>query len=213
MPPEITLDQRAYLHQAATRLQREFSGVFGTETIEGVLSDSLTRLTESANVTSFVPLLAERFAKERLQSAAKSEGLEVTTKPTVLFLCVHNAGRSQMATGWLESLAGDQVDVLSGGSAPAEAVNPSAVEAMREVGIDIEDHYPKPWTTETLGAADVVVTMGCGDACPVIPGKRYLDWELDDPAGRGVEEVRPIRDDIEGRVRKLIDELGVTAFR
>jgi len=133
----------------------------------------------------------------------------VTGKPTVLFLCVHNAGRSQMAAGWMRHLAGDRVDVLSGGSAPAEQVNPAAVHAMGEVGVDITDHSPKPWTDEALSAADVVVTMGCGDACPVHPGKRYLDWQLDDPAGKPVEQVRAVRDDIERRVRGLLDELGV----
>lgn len=130
-------------------------------------------------------------------------------KPTVLFLCVHNAGRSQMAAGWLTHLAGDAVNVLSGGSTPAEHVNPAAVAAMREVGIDISASYPKPWTDETLGAADVVVTMGCGDACPLLPGKRYLDWELTDPAGMNVEGVRTVRNEIEERVRQLISELGV----
>jgi len=133
----------------------------------------------------------------------------VTDAPTVLFLCVHNAGRSQMAAGWMQQLAGERIQVLSGGSAPAEQINPAAVEAMREVGIDITEQYPKPWTDETLEAADIVVTMGCGDACPVIPGKRYLDWELTDPAGKPIEEVRPIRDDIGRRVRQLMTELGV----
>lgn len=132
-------------------------------------------------------------------------------KPSVLFLCVHNAGRSQMAAGWLQHLAGDQVDVYSGGSAPAERVNQAAVEAMAEAGIDIANAYPKPWTDETLAAADVVVTMGCGDACPVIPGKRYLDWELEDPAGKTVDLVRPIRDEIGARVRQLVTELGLEA--
>jgi arsenate reductase len=129
-------------------------------------------------------------------------------KPTVLFLCVHNAGRSQMAAGWLRHLAGDRVEVRSGGSAPAERVNPAAIEAMAEVGVDITGQTPRPWTDETLGAADVVVTMGCGDSCPVIPGKRYLDWELEDPAGKGVGAVRPIRDEIERRVRGLLAELA-----
>lgn len=129
--------------------------------------------------------------------------------PTVLFLCVHNAGRSQMAAGWLQHLGEDRVRVLSGGSAPADAVNPSAVAAMAEVGIDIASSIPKPWTDETLGAADVVVTMGCGDTCPVIPGKRYLDWPLEDPAGKDVDGVRPVRDEIEQRVRVLMADLGV----
>lgn len=133
----------------------------------------------------------------------------MTDTPTVLFLCVHNAGRSQMAAGWLQHLAGDRVQVLSAGSAPAEQVNPAAVEAMAEVGIDLSGARPQPWTDETLEATDVVVTMGCGDACPVLPGKRYLDWPLEDPAGKGVETVRPIRDQIRGRVEELMEELGV----
>ena len=137
----------------------------------------------------------------------------MTDTPTVLFLCVHNAGRSQMAAGWMQHLAGDRIQVLSGGSSPAEQINPAAVEVMREVGIDITQQYPKLWTDETLEAADVVVTMGCGDACPFIPGKRYLDWELTDPAGKSAEEVRPIRDDIGQRVQQLMAELAVDPKR
>ena len=132
-------------------------------------------------------------------------------KPSVLFLCVHNAGRSQMAAGWLSHLAGDRVDVFSGGSEPASTVNPAAIEAMAEVGIDIRTEFPKPWTDEIIRAADVVITMGCGDACPVYPGKRYEDWVLDDPEGLGVDAVRPIRDDIRRRVEKLIAEMGLTS--
>jgi arsenate reductase (thioredoxin) len=127
----------------------------------------------------------------------------------VLYLCVHNAGRSQMAAGWTRHLGGDRVNVLSGGSAPADRINPTAVEAMAEVGVDITGNQPQPWTEETLGAADVVVTMGCGDTCPVLPGKRYVDWELIDPAGKGIDDVRPIRDDIRDRVAGLLEELGV----
>jgi arsenate reductase len=128
--------------------------------------------------------------------------------PTVLFVCVHNAGRSQMAAGWLRELAGDRVEVRSAGSVPGDRVNPVAVAAMAEVGIDIAGRQPAVLTTDAVEAADVVVTMGCGDACPVFPGKRYEDWELTDPAGRGIEEVRPIRDEIERRVRTLLAELG-----
>ncbi len=132
-------------------------------------------------------------------------------KPSVLFVCVHNAGRSQMAAGWLRSLAGDAVEVRSAGSLPGDQVNPAAVEAMAEVGIDISDQRPKVLTTGAVEASDVVITMGCGDACPVFPGKRYLDWQLEDPAGKGVDSVRPIRDEIEQRVRGLLSELEVTA--
>ena len=127
--------------------------------------------------------------------------------PAVLFLCVHNAGRSQMALGFFEHLAGDAAVAWSGGSEPASQVNPAAVDAMREVGIDISAGFPKPWTDEVVQAADVVVTMGCGDACPVFPGKRYEDWVLDDPAGLGVEAVRPIRDEIRRRIEQLVAEI------
>ena len=130
-------------------------------------------------------------------------------KPTVLFLCVHNAGRSQMALGWFNRLAGDNAIAWSGGSEPGTEVNPAAIRAMEEVGIDITGEFPKPWTDEIVRAADVVVTMGCGDACPFYPGKRYLDWELEDPAGQDLDAVRPIRDEIERRVRGLLAELGV----
>jgi arsenate reductase (thioredoxin) len=132
-------------------------------------------------------------------------------RPSVLFVCVHNAGRSQMAAGWLRHLAGGSVEVRSAGSIPGHQVNPAAVEAMREVGIDISDQRPKVLTTEAVEASDVVITMGCGDACPIFPGKRYLDWQLEDPAGKGVESVRPIRDEIERRIRGLLDELRVPA--
>ena len=128
--------------------------------------------------------------------------------PAVLFLCVHNAGRSQMAAGWLRHLAGDRIDVFSGGSDPGSEINPAAVEAMAEVGIDIAREHPKPWTSEIARAADVIVSMGCGDACPVLPGKRYEDWELTDPAGQPIEVVRAVRDDIRTRVESLIASLA-----
>ena len=131
----------------------------------------------------------------------------MSDRPTVLFVCVHNAGRSQMAAGWLQHLAGDRVEVLSAGSAPADSVNPVAVEAMAEEGIDIAGTTPKLLTTSAVQVSDVVVTMGCGDECPYVPGRRYEDWVLDDPAGQGIESVRPIRDEIRDRVRALVAEL------
>ena len=131
----------------------------------------------------------------------------MSAKPSVLFVCVHNAGRSQMAAGFLSALAGDAIEVRSAGSAPADAVNPAAVEAMAEVGIDIADQNPKILTSEAVEASDVVITMGCGDTCPFFPGKSYRDWVLEDPAGKGVEAVRPIRDQIRARVEDLIAEL------
>jgi arsenate reductase (thioredoxin) len=132
------------------------------------------------------------------------------TVPSVVFLCVHNAGRSQMAAGWANSLGGDRLEVFSGGSDPASEVNRVAVEAMREVGIDINGELPKRWSDDVIRAADVIITMGCGDSCPIFPGKRYEDWDVEDPAGQDVEHVRPIRDDIESRVKALLTRLGVT---
>lgn len=128
-------------------------------------------------------------------------------KPSALFVCIHNAGRSQMAAAYLSHLAGDAIEVRSAGSAPANTINPMVVEAMREEGIDITDQKPKILTTESVEASDVVITMGCGDVCPFFPGKRYLDWKLDDPAGQGVEAIRPIRDEIRRRVEGLIEEM------
>jgi arsenate reductase (thioredoxin) len=131
----------------------------------------------------------------------------VSPKPSVLFVCVHNAGRSQMAAGWLSALAGDRIEVRSAGTAPADQINPVAIEAMREVGVDITTASPKVLTRDAVEVSDVVITMGCGDNCPYVPGKRYLDWALDDPAGQGIDAVRPIRDEIKQRVAHLIAEL------
>lgn len=209
--PEITLDQQVALKAAATRLHQEFEGSFNTETIERFLHSSYDEFAGKATVLNFLPLLAERFAKQRLQARAKIEGKGADGKPIVLFLCVHNAGRSQMALGFFNHHAGDQAVAWSGGSEPGDVVNAAAVAAMAERGIDIAKEYPKPWTDEIVRAADVVVTMGCGDACPHFPGKRYEDWELEDPAGLNVTDVRPIRDEIERRVLALLNELSVAA--
>lgn len=205
----LEADQRDRIEDAVAELVDEFEGVFGEPTIRRVLGDSLDRLSE-ARYHTFVPLLAERFARERLEAAAAAER-GAGGAPTVLFLCVQNAGRSQMAAGWLAHLAGDRVTAISGGSDPAGEVHSTAVTAMAEAGVDISDGYPKPWTDETVGAADVIVTMGCGDACPVEPDKRYLDWSLTDPAGLSLEEVRTVRDEIERRVRDLLASLEVGA--
>jgi len=148
-------------------------------------------------------------AADRVQGDTEADPSGGRPIPHVLFLCVHNAGRSQMAAGWLRHLAGDRVAVYSGGSEPADEVNRAAVEAMHEVGIDISQEYPKHWTDEVVRVADVVVTMGCGDACPFYPGIRYQDWEVDDPAGQSVADVRLIRDDLRRRVETLMDDLGV----
>ena len=207
---DLPNDQRLALRSAATNLHREFEGVFGTETIELFLTTSYDQFAERARIVTFLPLMAERFARQRLRALAKVEGKATDGLPTVLFLCVHNAGRSQMALGWFNHLAGGRAVAWSGGSEPGKEINPSTVLAMAEVGIDITEEFPKPWTEEIVQAADVVITMGCGDACPLYPGKRYEDWELEDPAGQDVDAVRPIRDGIEQRVRTLLDSLGVS---
>jgi protein-tyrosine-phosphatase len=205
----LTVDQQLALKSAATRLADDFDGVFGPETIERFLASSYDQFASRATATNFLPIMAERFAKQRLKALARVEGKAHDGLPIVLFLCVHNAGRSQMALGWFNRLAGTRAVAWSGGSEPGDEVNPAAIAAMKEIGIDIATEFPKPWTDEIVQAADVVVTMGCGDACPLFPGKRYEDWELDDPGGQGVDAVRPIRDEIGARVRTLLDELGV----
>jgi arsenate reductase len=207
----LSIDTTHALRTAASRLSDEFAGTFGAETIERFLHSSYDQLEPHARVTKFLPLLAERFARQQLRAVAKLEGLHLDSRPTVLFLCTHNAGRSQMALGFFEALAGDLAVGWSGGSEPGHEVNPAAIAAMAERGIDISNEFPKPWTDETVRAADVVISMGCGDACPIFPGKRYESWDdLDDPAGLDATAVRPIRDDIERRVRELIDQLELT---
>ncbi|WP_330229012.1 arsenate reductase ArsC [Nocardia sp. NBC_00508] len=207
----LTIDQQLAVKTAATRLQSEFADTFGVETIERFLHSSYDQFAARATVLTFLPLLAERFARQRLQALAKVEGKALTGKPTVLFLCTHNAGRSQMALGFFDHLAGDAAVAWSGGSEPGEEINPVAIEAMAEIGIDIAREYPKPWTEEILRAADVIVTMGCGDACPIYPGCRYENWELPDPDNQPLEVVRSIRDQIETRVRTLLTELDAPA--
>ena len=207
----LSLEQGMALELAARRLADEFTGTFGKDTIEQFLHTSYDQFAARATVPNYLPLLAERFARQRLKALARVEGHAGEGVPIVLFLCVHNAGRSQMAMGFFQHLAGGRAVAWSGGSEPGDRLNPAVVEAMYERGIDISEEFPKPWTDEIVRAADVVVTMGCGDACPIFPGKRYEDWQLDDPAGQGREAVRPIRDEIERRARRLLDELEVPA--
>jgi arsenate reductase (thioredoxin) len=209
----LSIDQQLALRSAAVTLRSEFDGTFSTETIELYLQTSYDQFADRAKFTNFLPLMAERFARQRLHALARVEGTTNDGTPIVLFLCVHNAGRSQMALGWFNHLAGDRAIAWSGGSEPGIEINPAAIEAMAEVGIDITGEFPKPWTDEVLKAADVVITMGCGDACPLYPGKRYEDWELDDPAGLDVAAVRPVRDDIRVRVEALLDQIGVAPVR
>ena len=206
---DLSIDQQLALRTAATNLQRQFDGTFGAETIERFLHSSYDEFAGRAVVLNFLPLLAERFARQRLTALARVEGKHDEGVPVVLFLCTHNAGRSQMALDFFAHLAADRAIAWSGGTDPADRINPAAIAATAERGIDIANEYPKPWTDEIVRAADAVVTMGCGDACPVFPGRRYLDWTLDDPAGLDLAAVRPIRDEIERRVRVLLEEMDV----
>jgi protein-tyrosine-phosphatase len=205
--PEI-LDPvtRQHVERAAEALQQEFEGVFSQETIARYIAES-TDLLGEAKINVFVPVLAHRFARERLKALAQAEGVITKEQPEVLFVCVHNAGRSQMAAGLVKLRSDGRVHVRSAGSDPGERINPAVVEAMAEIGVDMSQEFPKPLTDEVVRAADVVITMGCGDACPIYPGKRYEDWQLDDPAGQGIEAVRRIRDAIDARVQRLVGEL------
>jgi arsenate reductase len=203
---DLPLEDQIQVRRSAVALQRRWEGRMNVETIQRFLVESMDLLA-GARVKTWNVLLSERLTNDRLRALVRLESAPGDLNPSVLFLCVHNAGRSQMAAGWMRHLAGDRVDVFSGGSEPASSLNEAAVDAMAEKGIDIATELPQPWADEIVRAADVIVTMGCGDACPVYPGKRYVDWELDDPAGRTVEGVRPIRDEIERRVRALVGEL------
>jgi protein-tyrosine-phosphatase len=184
----------------------EFKGVFSEETIARYIGESLD-LLGGARINVYVPVLAHRFARERLRALAQAEGMLVKERPEVLFVCVHNAGRSQMAAGLVKLRSEGRVHVRSAGSAPGDEINPAVVQVMSEIGVDMSEEFPKPLTDEVVRAADVVITMGCGDACPIYPGKRYEDWELEDPAGENVETVRRIRDEIDRRVQRLIADL------
>lgn len=187
------------------RLAREFEGTFSPETVERFVLESSSHLAD-AKVRGYVSLLTERFARQRLRACAQAEGAITKQVPEVLFVCVRNAGRSQMAAALLDRAAGDRVHVRSAGSTPADEIHANVREVMAEIGIDLALEFPKPLTDEVVRAADVVITMGCGDACPVYPGKRYLDWELPDPAGKPLEEVRGIREDLNQRVSALLSE-------
>jgi arsenate reductase (thioredoxin) len=203
---EVDVITRGHLTKGLDSLREEFAGVFSAETIERFMAESLYVFKDS-RLTDFVPLFVHRFARERLRALGQVEGTITKTVPEVLFVCVQNAGRSQMAAALLDQFAEGRVHVRSAGSEPADRINPNVVTAMSELGIDIGKEFPKPMTDEVVHAADAVVTMGCGDACPIYPGKRYEDWEVDDPAETDLDGVRRIRDDIAARVRRLLDDI------
>jgi arsenate reductase len=209
MPTELDQATRAHIQRSIEVLSEDFAGIFSRETINAYVEESLDQFSD-ARVEEFVPLMVERFSRQRLRALAQAEGKVTKEVPEVLFVCVHNSGRSQMAAGLLDQLAEGRVHVRSAGSDPADELNPNAVRAMDEVGVDISKEFPKPLTDEVVRAADAVITMGCGDACPIYPGKRYEDWELEDPAGKDLETVRRIRDEIRGRVEQLIAALRVS---
>jgi len=203
---ELDSSTRRRLALIAARLAAEYDGVFGPRAVERVLDDSVERLGH-VTVVRFVPLLAERFARERLLAAAHHAGLMPKERPQLLFVCTQNAGRSQMAAALAHQASEGRVDVRSAGSDPAAAIDGRVVAVMAEIGVRMAFEYPKPITDEIVRAADVVVTMGCGDACPVHPGPRYLDWHIADPAGRHIDAVRRIRHDIADHVLDLLKEI------
>jgi arsenate reductase len=201
-----------FIRRGIERLRDEFRGIFSHETIQRLVDEAIASLAD-ARVKDFVPLFVNRFARERLRALAQVQGTIAKDVPEVLFVCVHNAGRSQMAAALLDRCANGRVHVRSAGSTPASEINRAVVEAMAELNIDLSQEFPKPLTDEFVNAADVVITMGCGDACPIYPGKRYEDWEVDDPAGQSLAAVRRIRDDIDGRVHRLIESLAPAEVR
>ena len=200
---ELSTEDRLQLGRAVAALQREFAGRFDDETIEHFAVDSYARLAATAKVRTFLSVLAERFARDRLNAMLDTAHRD-SVAPGVLFLCVHNAGRSQMAAGWLRSRAPERVRVYTGGSEPAAELNPVVIQAMAEVGIDISQEFPKPWTDEVVRAVDVIVAMGCGDVCPVYPGTTREEWDLEDPEGKDLNSVRRIRDEIKDHVDALV---------
>ena len=208
--PELLMPQ-AVLQRSAEHLADKYAGVFSPQTVERIVFESYAALRRTAKVHTHLTSLATRFAGERLTALAQAEGAIAKDVPEVLFVCVRNSGRSQMAAALLAHYGAGRVHVRSAGSAPAASLHPTVVEAMAEAGLDLGAEYPKPLTDDVVAAADVVVTMGCGDACAVYPGKRYLDWSLPDPADESLDAVRGIRDDIEARVRSLLAELDTVS--
>jgi protein-tyrosine-phosphatase len=204
---EALLSPDSVLHRAAERLSHQFAGMVSEETAERVVFESYAALARTASVQTHLPSLAEKFAQDRLTALAQSKGLIVKRVPEVLFVCVQNSGRSQMAAALARQIGGDRVHVRSAGSQPGERILPQVALALAEIDLDVTDEFPKPLTDDVVRAADAVVTMGCGDACPLYPGKRYLDWSLEDPADLDLDGVRRVRDDIRDRVERLLTEL------
>jgi arsenate reductase (thioredoxin) len=205
----LSTDVQRALASGVAKLQIEFSDTFDAETVQRMMYASYDKLAAHATIRDFLPLLAERFSRQQLHARAKINRKSDDEKLVVLFLCNHNAGRSQVARGFFNHFAGGGAVVWSGGSEPQGVINPAAVAVMAERGIDISGEFPKPWTGEIVLAADVIVTMGCGEASPAVPGRRYEEWEFEDPSGKDLPAVRLIRDEIESRVRWLLDDLRI----
>ncbi|KRE47596.1 arsenate reductase [Arthrobacter sp. Soil736] len=200
-------DNTEVLQRISARLGERFAGIFAAETVERYVFESYTALARTAKITTYLPATTEHFASDRLNALAKSKGAVASEAPEVLFVCVQNAGRSQMAAALLTVEAKGRIHVRSAGSLPAAELDPAVVTVMSEMGLDLSRNYPKPLTDDVVRASDVVITMGCGDSCPIYPGKRYEDWELPDPADQPLETVREIRDQIQDRVKTLVDSL------
>ena len=200
-------DNTELLQRISSRLGERFAGVFAGETVERYVFESYTALARTAKVTTYLPATTEHFASDRLNALAKSKGAITADSPEVLFVCVQNAGRSQMAAALLTVEAKGKIHVRSAGSLPAAELDPAVVTVMSEMGLDVSQNYPKPLTDDVVRASDVVITMGCGDSCPIYPGKRYEDWDLPDPAGQPLQVVREIRDQIHDRVKALVASL------
>ncbi len=197
------------LSHVVIRLESKFKGVFSKETVERFVQESYDLLAANAAVSVHLPSLAERFTRDRLTALAQSENKIEKEQPEILFVCVHNAGRSQMAAALATQLSNGKVSVRSAGSAPADSIPENVHAAMSAIGLSLADAFPKPLTDEVVRAADVVITMGCGDACPIYPGKRYEDWDLADPSMLDADGVKAVRDDIADRIRNLLTELKV----
>ncbi|WP_144663320.1 arsenate reductase ArsC [Paenarthrobacter nicotinovorans] len=200
-------DNTEILHRISARLGEKFHGIFAPETVERYVFESYAALARTAKISSYLPATTEHFADDRLNALAKSKGAIASEVPEVLFVCVQNAGRSQMAAALLTVEAKGRIHVRSAGSLPAHELDPAVVTVMSEMGLDVSRNYPKPLTDDVVRASDAVITMGCGDSCPIYPGKRYEDWDLTDPAGQPLEKVREIRDQIHDRVKTLVDSL------
>lgn len=205
-----TADLPDAIQRVAERLAYRFSSHFSRETVERYVAESYDLLSRRATVSRHLPSLTSRFATDRLGALASAKGFDLRGTPEVLFVCVQNSGRSQMAAGLLRQLAGDRVHVRTAGSQPSESIDPAVVDILDEIGVPIVAEFPKPLTDEVVQAADIVITMGCGDACPVYPGRMYMDWAIEDPIGKPLDQMRAIRDEIQERVENLLRGLRLS---